>query len=266
MADSFYARRSLNVEIYLARTAGLAVVEGDAEFYLGLAKGAPGPALELGCGPGRLLIPLAAAGVSVSGMDLSRPMLDVAEQQLAGQPASVRERVTLHEGDMTSFHLGERFGLIFIAFRSFMMLTTPEAQSACLARVHEHLVAGGLLAIDLFDPQLDRLPNGPIPVAPRDLGTVPHPETHNRVSVVATDRENDVVRQVFDETWTFTELAADGRVVREEEEILRMRWTYRWEMRYLLELSGFEVLAEYSDYGKSPPDYGREMIFVARKK
>ncbi len=44
-----------------------------------------------------------------------------------------------------------------------------------------------------------------------------------------------------------------------------MSWIYRREMRYLFELTGFEVLAEYSDFAKSPPAYGKEQIWVARK-
>ena len=44
-----------------------------------------------------------------------------------------------------------------------------------------------------------------------------------------------------------------------------MRWTYRFEMRYLLEVSGFEVTAEYSDFRGSPPQYAAEQVWVARR-
>jgi hypothetical protein len=45
----------------------------------------------------------------------------------------------------------------------------------------------------------------------------------------------------------------------------RLRWTYRFEMRYLLEVSGFEVAAEYSDFRGSPPQYAAEQVWVARR-
>ena len=45
-----------------------------------------------------------------------------------------------------------------------------------------------------------------------------------------------------------------------------MRWTYRWEMRYLLELTGFEVVAEYGDFRGSPPAYGQEQVWVCRRQ
>ena len=64
------------------------------------------------------------------------------------------------------------------------------------------------------------------------------------------------------EVWEFTELDDAGNALRREQETLRMRWTYRFEMRYLLEVSGFEVIAEYSDFRGSPPRYGAEQVWV----
>jgi hypothetical protein len=130
--------------------------------------------------------------------------------------------------------------------------------------VYDHLDPGGTLAIDIFDPLLDRMVPGEPEAGWRSYGEVVHPETWNVVKVDVLDRSNDAVTQVFEETWRFTEIGPEG-VVREETEVLRMRWTYRNEMRYLLELAGFEVLAEYSDYHKSPPAYGKEQVWVARK-
>jgi hypothetical protein len=44
-----------------------------------------------------------------------------------------------------------------------------------------------------------------------------------------------------------------------------LRWTYRYELHHLLELAGFEFVAEYSDFAKSPPAYGRELVVMARR-
>jgi SAM-dependent methyltransferase len=264
MADAFYGRRGLNTEIYARRTPRLPVVEGDVEFYLELAREAPGRTLELGCGTGRVLVALARAGIEVTGLDLSAPMLDEAEEALAREPGEVSARIELVEGDMSGFEIGEQFGFVYIAFRSFMMLRTVEEQRACLECVHRHLVPGGLLAIDLFDPVLHRMGPGQQENGWRSLGWEVHPDSFNVVRIEVLDRNNNVVNQVFEETWRFTEVGTDG-VVRQEEEVLKLRWTYRYEMRHLLELCGFEVLAEYSDYKKAPPAYGKELLFVARK-
>ena len=87
----------------------------------------------------------------------------------------------------------------------------------------------------------------------------------NVVSVDVLERVNDTLEQRLTERWRFTERTTTGVVVREEEEVLELRWSYRYEMRYLLELSGYGVEDELSDYLGAPPAYGREQIWVARR-
>jgi SAM-dependent methyltransferase len=265
MPDPFYERRSLNVDIYAGRAAEMAVVDGDIDFYLELARRAPGPTLELGCGTGRVLLPLARAGIEITGIDLSEPMLKVARSALAEEPEDVRRRATLVPGDMRDFALEHTYGFIYIAFRSFQILPSPEAERECLTNLANHLLPGGIVAIDLFDPWLDRLTPESAALAPRPLPPGRHPETGNEVLVETLSRTNDPLTQTFEEVWQFTEVDRDGTVLRTEDESLRMRWLYRWEMRYLLELCGFVDIVEYSDFKKSPPTYGKELVFLARK-
>ena len=78
-------------------------------------------------------------------------------------------------------------------------------------------------------------------------------------------RDIDPVAQVLREEWVFRETDAAGTVLSEEREELRMRWSFRWEMRHLFALTGFEVEAEYSDFRGSPPAYGGEQVWVLRK-
>ena len=80
----------------------------------------------------------------------------------------------------------------------------------------------------------------------------------------STDRRVDPVTQVFSEVWRFREFDQAGILMREEHEVLRLRWGYRYEMRHLFELSGFSVEAEYSAFDRSPPAYGKEQIWVLR--
>jgi SAM-dependent methyltransferase len=263
----FYEKHGLNVDDYDDQPGdgrGV-VVKGDVAFYLGLAGEATGPVLELGCGNGRVLLPLARAGHDMTGLDLSRPMLDVLGDRLAREPRDVRDRVSLTAGDMCEFELGRRFGLIIIAFRSFQMLLTPEQEQRCLAAVRRHLLPEGRLVIDIFDPLLDLLVadhRAAIPSLPFRSGV--HPQSGNEVRVEVLGGTNDRVAQTFEETWRFIEIARDGTTLRTEEEVLRMRWIYRWEMRYLLEREGFSVEAEYSDFEASPPAYGKEQVWITR--
>jgi ubiquinone/menaquinone biosynthesis C-methylase UbiE len=258
-APPFYSRESLNVEVYDSRTdlAGTPV-EGDIDFYVALARETGGPVLELACGTGRVTFPLARAGLEVVGVDRSAPMLARAMAKLL--PG---DRVTLVEGDMAEFRLGREFPLALIPFRAFQCLLTVEDQRRCLESVVRHLKRGGTFVVDLFDPKLELCAPDATGPSVRPGGT--HPRSGNRVACTVGSRVNDPIRQVLTEVWRLTETDAGGRVVREEDEALSLRWTYRWEMRHLLERHGFEVVAEYSDFRRSPPAYGREQVWVARR-
>ncbi len=265
----FYWYESLNVETYDIRHPVAmegTPIAGDVAFYRGLADEFGGAVLELACGTGRVAITLAEAGFAVTGLDRSEPMLAVAREKVASANPDVTDRVDLVHGDMAAFDLGRRFGLTVIAFRSFQSLLNPALQADCLRAVHAHLEPGGRLALDLFDPLLDRCAPGSPPFEHAiSRGDVWLPNGH-AVQVAVTARDVDPLTQVMRETWRFTEIDPAGTVVRVQDEELRLRWTYRHELRYLLELHGFAVEAEYSDFAGSPPAYGRELIVVARRE
>jgi hypothetical protein len=63
------------------------------------------------------------------------------------------------------------------------------------------------------------------------------------------------------ETWRWT-ITRNGVVVRTHTDVLSLRWTYRYEMRYLFELTGFRVISEHSDFKGSPPRYAAEQVWV----
>ena len=264
---AFYERDGLNVRTYDQRVeqdiAGTSV-EGDVAFYLEEARRTRGPVLELGCGTGRVAWALAAAGAEVVGLDLSRPMLDRAEAKRVDMPAEAAARVHFQRGDMTDFTLDRRFGLVLIPYRAFQALTDPHDQRRCLAAIRRHLAAGGRLIIDLFDPRLDLLTHGRAAPSNPDRGSARDPVSARTVTMEVVTREVDVQAQCFHEVWRFTDLDDHGRAAGHEDERLTLRWAYRWEVRYLLELSGYLIEAEYSDFHRAPPAYGREQIWVAR--
>ena len=264
----FYEASNLNVETYDARhppsMAGTPV-EGDVAFFVELASSTPGPILELGCGTGRVAIALADAGHHVVGLDRSSAMLNVAAGKREALAADAALRLRFVRGDMSHFSTDEPYGLVIIAFRSFQSLLTVEEQRGCLRSAFDSLRPGGRLAIDLFDPLLDRcVPNPPLH-EPIERFVVAHPDRGTTVRVTIEARQNDPVTQRLTERWRFAEINDAGEVVRLDEEELQLRWTYRHEMRHLLELVGFEIEAEYSTFTKDPPQYGRELIFVARR-
>ena len=266
MPESFYAKPSLHVEIYdIMTSTDWAEAGTDVCFLRERFGNIKGPILELGCGTGRTAIPLAEAGFEVHGLDASSAMLSVARAKRQHLPTSVAKHLFLTEGNMREFEFAIQFDGVYSTFRSFQNLLSPEDQESCLRCIHRHMRTDGILVLNLFDPRYDLLLPGEHTglISSR---VVTHPISGNTVRIEVLGRVNDYLSQCFTETWQFTELGPDsGTAVRREKETLRMRWTFRYEMRHLLRLCGFRVLEEYSDFDKSPPSYGKEQVWVAVK-
>ncbi|HEX5012804.1 MAG TPA: class I SAM-dependent methyltransferase [Candidatus Limnocylindrales bacterium] len=261
-APPFYAQPGLQVAVYDAMSRDVPGGD-DIGFFADLAAETGGPILELGCGTGRVALPLAAMGNAVVGLDLSAAMLRRAEAKRSALEPAVRDRLTFVEGDMTSTAAGDGFGLAFAAYRAFMMVLTPDDQLATLRSVRSQLRPDGLVAIDLFDPRFDLLV-GHDEDAATVRGTYVNPETGRPVRATVMTRTVDLVAQTLSERWLFEELDELGHPSRSEIERLDLRWTFRHEMRHLLTLAGFEPVAEYSDFARSAPAYATEQIWVAR--
>lgn len=123
----------------------------DTPFYLALAREAAArrhAVLELGCGTGRVTLPIAHEGIEIVGLDNAPAMLDIARRKAATEGLDM----TWVEADMRDFHLERRFGLIIIPYRSFLHLLTDADQAACLNAVYRHLVPGGRFALNFFAP------------------------------------------------------------------------------------------------------------------
>src|SRR3954451_23181817 len=93
-----------------------AQVKDDLPFYLEEASRSRTLVLEIGCGTGRVMIPLAEAGVLIVGLDRSSAMLEIARRKLSNLPSELRNNIRLIESDARNFALGECFDLILIPF------------------------------------------------------------------------------------------------------------------------------------------------------
>lgn len=236
------------------------VLVDDLPFYVQLAREAAGrgqAVLELGCGTGRVTLQIAREGVEITGLDNATPMLDVARQKAedATNPRWV-------QGNMAGFHLDQRFGLVIIPFRSFLLLLTVEEQKACLARIREHLVEGGRLALNIFNPSILAIADWLGDKQHRWLRKRPEPRRERWVS-----RDYRPVTQELNETRSDVLLSDEGAVIQRVERNLRLRWVYRYEMEHLLALCGFEVEALYGWFDGRPfADDSTEMVWLARPR
>ncbi len=261
--DDYNAYRSAELaELYDAVYADCA----DIAFWQTVVPAvSAGPLLELGCGTGRVLLPLARAGHEVVGIDLSEPMLARCRTKLQAEPPAVRDRVTLLEGDMTSFDLGRRFAQISCAFGSFHHLRTVEEQLACLERCSHHLLPGGTLVLDLINP--DPAPPSSAAVdesadSDTSAGTVEWTggrEVRSWATVLGCNRS----LQCNDCEVTYEIVEADG-TSRRVTETFPMRFVFRYELEHLLARTGFRIAALYGDYDRSPlSDESPGIIVVA---
>lgn len=234
-------------------------VDHDVEMYALLGREAPGPVLEMGCGTGRVLVPLAARGLDCTGVDVSQAMLDVAKGKL--QP-DFEGNTHFVQGDMRDFHRPHSFGMAFFALDTFRHLVSPEDQTRTLRSLYDNLVAGGLAVIDLTNPDTMGLESmrGEVILDwviedGETLGSLT-----KFVSCVV-----DTASQTQHITFLFDEADADG-IVKRTPFLFQMHYFYPREMELLLERVGFIVEEVWGSYDRMPFDqHAPRMIFVARK-
>jgi SAM-dependent methyltransferase len=131
---------------------------GDLDLWTALASEADGPILELMAGSGRLAVPLAAEGHEVTAVDVDAAMLARAGRRAAAAGPEVEQRLDLVLDDVVGLELrGEpagprRFGLAFVALNSILLLPGRSAQLAAWRVLADHLVPGGIAAVDAWLP------------------------------------------------------------------------------------------------------------------
>ena len=236
-------------------------VREDIPFYVDLAKKSGGPVLELGCGTGRVTVPIVEAGVEIVGLDSSAAMLEAASRKL--ERLSPGGSVTLARGDMARLpaEYEGRFSLVIVPFRGFLSLLTVPEQEQTLEGVRRSLAHGGRLVFNVFVPDLRMLVEDGD--AAHHLRDVTDPETGKRLVVwhqSSYDNHNQVV---------FVRLIVDrlddrGRVEERVYHDYELRYVHRWEMHHLLVRCGFEVLDLFGDFdGSEFDETSGEMVWVA---
>lgn len=238
---------------------------GEIVFYRTLVESIAGQdVLELACGTGRVTLQLARAGVRITGLELSPAMLERARAKGVDCP-----NVTWVQGDMRSFELGRRFGMVIIPGHSFQFMLTPDDQVQCLQCIRRHLVPGGWLVIHLDHQDLAWLGSlGTSQPAAFEFGAaVAHPVTGQ---MIRTGHAWTYARstQTATVTTVWEEVAADGTVLaRWEQAPLPLHCVFRFEMQLLLHRLGYTIEAVYGDFERRPlVDDSSDMIWVARSQ
>jgi SAM-dependent methyltransferase len=190
-----------------------------------------GAALELAVGTGRIAVPLAARGVPVSGIELSAPMVD----QLRIKASA--EEIPVVVGDMATSTVPGEFSLVYLVWNSLSNLRTQDEQVECFRNAARHLRPGGRFVVELWVPELRRLPEGQ-KVAPGSISP-----TH----------------LVFDEFDLTTQQCISHHYRHDPDGTVRYgsgRFRYAWpaELDLMARLAGMTLEGRYADWARTPFD------------
>ncbi|HET9132658.1 MAG TPA: class I SAM-dependent methyltransferase [Terriglobia bacterium] len=211
---------------------------GYFEFWLSQAKIRGGPVLELGCGTGKLSIPLAQAGYSVVGLDTSTALLRFA--------ASKNGSVKWIEGDMRGFDLDEKFALIMLPSNNLGHLHTPEDVENCFRSVRRHLKPDGVLVIDVFVPNVKLLLRNP--EEEYLLDEYDNPEGEGRVRVMARSHYESTTQIM--RTTTIRKTASQPDVIGS----LDLKMYFPRELEALVRCNGLRLVERYGGHAMEPFD------------
>jgi SAM-dependent methyltransferase len=233
-------------------------------FYAALAKETGSPVLEVACGTGRVAIPIAKLGHSITGLDIVPGMLQRAREKSAGLPAR------WVEGDARSFDLGERFRLVFMTGNAFQAFVTNEEQAAVLQRARAHLHDDGLFAFETRNPLM--------PGTRTRAGLFLTLETRREAMEwpAYINKHGHTVRvfttQVYDPIAQILHLAGvnrwnDGRQDHVTPSRTALRYTFPQELNALLHGNGFDIVRTHGDWDESPLSAtSPSIITVCRKR
>jgi len=227
------------------------------EFWCRMAAQFGGPVLELCCGTGLVAIPVAAMGLSVTGVDLAAPMLAHARAK------AERADVDTHwiEADACSLVLPRRFGFVILTGNAFQAFLATADQRALLASVRRQLAPGGVFGFETRNPAgwaLADEPEGPT--------EIDYLDTAGRRVRLSSSQQWDAATQVMRWTTYRRRDDADGsphvRTTR-----IACRFTSPDEIEDLLDAAGFEVAARYGDWNFAPfRARGERLITLCRRR
>jgi SAM-dependent methyltransferase len=207
------------------------VVAAMADVLQELAAG--GPVIEFAVGTGRIAAPLAARGLAVSGIELSRAMA----ARIAGKPGGGEVEVTI--GDMRTTRVAGQFSLAYLVFNTISNVTAQDGQVDAFCNAAAHLRPGGLFLIEVGVPDLRRLPPGqdsvPFTVAPGREGG----------GYLGFD-QYDVVTQQF--TSNHVTVSADGK-----GRFRRIPFRYAWpaELDLMARIAGLTLKYRWAGWDRS---------------
>jgi SAM-dependent methyltransferase len=220
------------------------------------------PALDVGCGTGRTLLPALRDGLEVEGCDISADMLAMCRENGARYGLTS----TLYHQGMQELDLPRRYRTIYIPCGSFMCITDREEAKEALRRLRLHLEPDGMLVFNIYLPWEDYFsPGSYAPPEWRLRAEYDFPETDEKIILYRIVDEIDRVQQLEWERRRF-EWWRGGQKAGEEMLPGLTRWYFAHEMQLMLEQAGFRDIAITGDYTEEPLSVAHKSVMVCRAR
>ncbi|MBN1583075.1 MAG: methyltransferase domain-containing protein [Anaerolineae bacterium] len=267
----------------------------DLLLYQNFARRCDGPVLDVGCGSGRVTLPLARAGSDVVGIDSSLAMLDIARARV--HEAGLSDHIQLLRQDVCTLDLENQFALVVFSLNGFLHLLTAQAQRAALHNMARALLPGGILIVDVPNPHTVFTTRQDGKDILRSHFSLPQ----GGKAFCFVNARTDLAAQIQHITLTYDQVADEGKsfdpspdgsalgtpafgtsepnamtpaqgiqdlaaagLARRTRIDLDVRFVYRDEMVGLIEQAGLQVDAVYGSYDLDPYEAGSHvMLFVA---
>jgi len=213
----------------------------DLPFYIGQFPAHSKCVLELGCGTGRLTVPLAKQGFDVTGIDIEETMLNRAREKAALSGTCIN---WVH-GDVRDFDLGRKFDAVIFPANSIAHMLDNRSVEACLGCVRKHLDDDGKFIFQAFNPILhvftrDTKQRYPVTEYEDPIGK-------SRVIVTETNIY-DRAKQINNITWYYLFSNTGEEIIK----TLPLRMYFPQELDSLLQHNGFEIEVKYGGHDCSP--------------
>jgi len=230
----------------------------DTAFYRGLLPSPDARVLELGCGTGRVLAPLADDCRYIHGLDHSEAMLSICRQRLANRGTGP-DRAQVDQADITDFSLGQAFELITAPFRVFQCLTRDQQAAGAMSCIREHLAPGGQAVLTAFNPNADRDTLLATWTDPAEQLTHTHGNNGHVVRRFERRPRIDADPVVIHPELIYRTYEHD-QLVDEVVQPLAMRCWYPDEFLAMVKNHGFTVRRTWGGYADEPYGQGPELI------
>jgi SAM-dependent methyltransferase len=230
----------------------------DIAFYRTLIPSPDATVLELGCGTGRVMLPLSATCQSIHRIDLSASMVAICQEKLvqAGIPVG---KAKVEVGDITSFDLGRRFDLLLAPFRVFQNLETDMQVDGLFDCIHRHLAPRGACVLNVFKPKKERVDLIKQWVSPSEVLEWEIPSPGGRIACSSRRTRLDPDKLVLYPELIYRRYRG-AEVVEEVVLNIAMRCYYPDQFISLIEGHGLKVLNRWGGYRGEAFGEGPELI------